>query len=65
MKNKHCCKDCADRHESCHSTCERYLEFKRECEKARENRKVEIMYKDVVMQNKDACRRSHKTYRTF
>lgn len=30
------CRDCADRHQACHSTCERYIEWSKVHEKARE-----------------------------
>ena len=32
------CKDCADREVGCHSKCEKYLEFRKECDIAREQK---------------------------
>jgi hypothetical protein len=30
------CKDCVDRHQLCHSTCEKYLAFKKEAEELKQ-----------------------------
>ena len=32
------CKDCPDRQVNCHSTCEKYIEFKKESDRLREER---------------------------
>ena len=32
------CKDCTDRHIGCHSTCEKYIDFRKRCDKEREDR---------------------------
>lgn len=32
------CKECPDRHEACHDTCERFREFRRKLEEAKEKR---------------------------
>ena len=30
------CKDCPDRQVNCHSTCEKYIEYKKECDRLRQ-----------------------------
>lgn len=32
------CKDCPDRHYKCHSTCENYIQFKKESDRIRDKR---------------------------
>lgn len=32
------CKDCTDRHYKCHSTCENYIQFKKESDRIRDKR---------------------------
>lgn len=55
-KNKvGCCYDCAERHEGCHGTCEKYLSAKKEYEEERQairKRKIsDKIYADTHVRN--------------
>ena len=38
------CKDCPDRHEACHDTCERFKEYRKKIEQAKANRAEAMRY---------------------
>lgn len=38
------CKDCSERHESCHSDCDKYQEWKEESDKFRDFKNVKKCY---------------------
>lgn len=43
------CKNCSDRHMSCHSTCEKYLKFKKQNDEIREIKKrVNQISSDII-----------------
>jgi hypothetical protein len=60
---KNACYGCTERHTGCHSTCEKYIKFKKEHdEKAkliRENRKKDL---DIYEYHKDVKVRLNKKY---
>lgn len=42
------CKDCKDRHVGCHSKCEKYLEYKKELQKAKHQEKINKKIEDDI-----------------
>ena len=42
------CKDCKDRHIGCHSKCEKYLEYKKELQKAKHREKIDKKIEDDI-----------------
>lgn len=38
MGNNCCCLDCKERHQGCHSTCEKFSEYRKELEKIKKNK---------------------------
>ena len=42
------CKDCKDRHIGCHSKCEKYLEYKKEVQKAKHREKIDKKIEDDI-----------------
>ena len=42
------CKDCKDRHVGCHSKCEKYLEYKKELQKAKHQEKIDKKIEDDI-----------------
>lgn len=48
--NKSPCLDCPDRHPGCHSTCDKYQQFKQKKEEERKNRRVSREY-DAYMKD--------------
>ena len=42
------CKDCKDRHVGCHSKCEKYLEYKKELQKAKHREKIDKKIEDDI-----------------
>jgi len=48
--NKSPCLNCPDRHPGCHSTCDKYQQFKQKKEEERKNRRVSREY-DAYMKD--------------
>lgn len=44
---EHTCKDCKERHEACHDTCEPYLAWKTERDAIREKRQKQKEYERI------------------
>lgn len=42
------CKDCKDRHIGCHGKCEKYLEYKKELQKAKHREKINKKIEDDI-----------------
>ena len=42
------CKDCKDRHVGCHGKCEKYLEYKKELQKAKCQEKINKKIEDDI-----------------
>ena len=42
------CKDCKDRHIGCHGKCEKYLEYKKELQKAKHREKIDKKIEDDI-----------------
>ena len=42
------CKDCKERHVGCHSKCEKYLEYKKELQKAKHQEKINKKIEDDI-----------------
>ena len=42
------CKDCKDRHVGCHGKCEKYLEYKKELQKAKHQEKIDKKIEDDI-----------------
>ena len=42
------CKDCKDRHVGCHSKCDKYLEYKKELQKAKHREKIDKKIEDDI-----------------
>ena len=42
------CKDCKDRHVGCHGKCEKYLEYKKELQKAKRREKIDKKIEDDI-----------------
>ena len=42
------CKDCKDRHVGCHGKCEKYLEYKKELQKAKHREKIDKKIEDDI-----------------
>ena len=55
------CKDCADRHEKCHQTCEKYLAFRKDVDKEREHIKQMKEKNGLVMGHMRDVRHKQKT----
>ena len=56
MSNKVPCRFCSDRDEKCHSTCERYLEYKRINDAERDRRFEEREKRDILFNPKAVSR---------
>ena len=42
------CKDCKDRHVGCHGKCKKYLEYKKELQKAKHREKIDKKIEDDI-----------------
>lgn len=60
-----CKKDCPDRSATCHTECERYMEYKALLEKQRKEHLAELDYYDVRAQNRKRCTRYSTTLRCY
>ena len=47
------CKDCKDRHHSCHAECERYKEWKEPLEKARKQKYINHKIDETILVSKE------------
>lgn len=54
------CKDCPDRHLHCHSTCEKYIAYNKECE---ELRQLKYAYYKKRAEECEAYKRAEKRWR--
>lgn len=48
VKKKAPCKGCQDRHVGCHGKCDRYLAFRKEADRLREERLVQRKISDYI-----------------
>lgn len=54
------CKDCPDRQVGCHSTCEKYIEFKKEADEQRQER---IARSEINQFVRESNERRYKRFR--
>ena len=51
------CKDCKDRSQTCHSSCEKYAEYRAVCEKVKAARDAEYLWREPFLTRGDKIRR--------
>ena len=59
------CKDCQDRHQNCHASCERYAEFKAENERIRNEAWKAKEFEYFLRSEKASLRKTWTTSKVF
>ena len=57
------CKDCPNRQVGCHSTCEKYIEYKKESDRLREERRVRCEANQFIREENERKYKRTKNYK--